>query len=74
MITLKMFTNGFYILGFDLTPDREADEEHLFLPLKGNLRIAALFYKRLPENVTCDLYTDFPGHVDIENARKVTIE
>ena len=26
MITLEMSTKGFYILGFDLTPDREADE------------------------------------------------
>ena len=28
MITLEMFTKGFCELGFDLTPDREADEEH----------------------------------------------
>jgi hypothetical protein len=26
MITLEMFTKPFYILGFDLTPDREAYE------------------------------------------------
>jgi hypothetical protein len=32
MITLENFTKGFYILGFDLTPDREADEEHIILP------------------------------------------
>jgi hypothetical protein len=25
MITLEMFTKGFFVLGFDLTPDREAD-------------------------------------------------
>jgi len=34
MITLEMFTKDFYILGFDLTPDREADEEHISLPRK----------------------------------------
>ena len=28
MSTLEMFTKRFYVLGFDLTPDREADEEH----------------------------------------------
>ena len=32
MITLEIFTNGYYILGFHLTPDREADEEHISLP------------------------------------------
>jgi len=33
MITLEMFTKEFYNLDFDLTPDREADEEHISLPL-----------------------------------------
>ena len=28
IITLKIFTKGFYVFGFDLTPDREDDEEH----------------------------------------------
>ena len=28
MITLEMFTKGFFVLGFDLTPERAADEEH----------------------------------------------
>jgi hypothetical protein len=42
MITLEMFTKGFYILGFDLTTDREADEEHIRLPRQGNVRIKAL--------------------------------
>jgi hypothetical protein len=43
MITLEMFTKGFYILEFDLTPDREADDEHISLPRRGNVRIETLF-------------------------------
>ena len=74
MITLKMFTNGFYILGFDLTPNREADEELISLPLQGNVHVEARFNKPLPEPVTCILYAEFPGHVEIENARNVTVE
>ena len=35
IITLEIFTKGFHILGFDLTPDREADEEHISLPRLG---------------------------------------
>ena len=38
-ITLRMLTRAFYVLVFDLTPDREADEEHISLPLQGNVRI-----------------------------------
>jgi hypothetical protein len=28
MITQEMFTKGYFMLGFDLTPDWEADEDH----------------------------------------------
>jgi hypothetical protein len=34
MITLDMFTKGYYVLSFDLTPDREADDEHITYPVK----------------------------------------
>ena len=74
MITLKMFTKGYYILGFDRTPDREAEEEHISLPRQGNVRIEARFKKPLPEPVTCILYAEFPGHVEFDNSRNVTVE
>jgi len=74
IVTLEMFTKGFYILGFDLTTDREADEEHISLPRQGNVHIEARFYKSLPEHVTCILCAEFPGHVEIENSRNFTVE
>ena len=74
MITLEMFTKGFYVLGFDLTPDREADEEHISLPRQGNVRIETRFKKSPPEPVTCILYAAFPGHVEIDNSRNVIVE
>jgi len=43
IITLEMFTKGFYVLGFDLTPDREAEEEYISLPRQGNVLIEARF-------------------------------
>jgi len=46
MITLEMFTKGFYILGFDLTLDREADEVHINLPRQGNVLIEARLKNR----------------------------
>jgi hypothetical protein len=60
MITLEMFTKVFYVLGLDLTLDREADEDHIGLPRQGNVRIEAGFKKPLPEPVTCILYAEFP--------------
>ena len=74
MITLEMFTQGFYVLGFDLTPDMEADEEHINLPRQGNVRIGARIKKPLPEPVTCILYAEFPGHIEIDHSSNVTVE
>jgi hypothetical protein len=48
MITMEMFTKVFYILGFDVTPDREADEEHVSLLRQVNERIEARVKKPLP--------------------------
>jgi hypothetical protein len=74
MITLEMFRKCYYILGFGLTPDREADEEHIRLLRQGNVRIEARFKKPLPETVTYILYAEFPGHIEIDNSRKVIVE
>ena len=73
-ITLEMFTRVFYVLGFVLTPDRVVDEEHISLPRQANVRIEARFKKTLPDPVMCILYAEFPGHVEIDNPRKVTVE
>ena len=74
MITLEMFTRGFYLLGFDLTSDREDDEDHISLPCQGNVRIEARFKKPLPEPVTCILYAEIPGEVENDNPRNVIVE
>ena len=36
--------------------------------------IEARFKTLLPEPVTCNLYAEFPGHVEIDNSRNVTVE
>ena len=74
MITLEMFTKGFYVLGFDLTPDKEADEQHISLLRQGKVRIEVRFKKPLPERVTCILYAEFPGHIKIDKSINVTVE
>ena len=74
MIKMEMFTKGFYVLGFDPTPDREADEQHISLRRQGNVRIEASFKKPLPESVTCILYAEFPGHIETDHSRNVTVE
>jgi hypothetical protein len=70
-VTLEMSTKCFYLSGFDLTPDWEADEEHISLPCQGNVRIEARFIKPLSEQVKCILCAEFPGHVETDKSRNV---
>jgi len=42
----------FFLLRFDLTPDREDDEEHIILPRQGNVPIEAHLKKPFPEPKT----------------------
>jgi hypothetical protein len=62
------------VLGFDLTPDREADEEQIRLSLQGNLRFEARFKKPVTDTVTCIVFAEFPGNAEFNNSRNVTIE
>ena len=62
------------MLGFDLTPDKEADEVHVSLPRQGNVGFEARFKKPLPEPVTYILYAEFPAHIEIDKSRNVTVE
>jgi len=74
VITLQIFTNGFYILGFDLTPDREADEEHISLTHQENVRCEAVFKKTTPRTCNMHFYAELPGNIEIDNSRNVTVE
>jgi len=53
MFILEIFTEGFCVLGFDLTPNREADKEHIILPCQGKVNIETHFKKPLREHVRC---------------------
>ena len=66
MITLEIITNNFYVLGFDLTPDREDDEQRISLPLKGNVRIGATLKKAAPWNCDMNFFAEFPGYIEID--------
>jgi len=73
-ITHDMYINSYFMLLFDLTPDRGASEGHKSHPEKGNIRIELKFNKPLPEATTCLLYLEFDNSVLIDFARTVTTD
>jgi len=70
MITLEMFTECFYGLGFYVTPDRDADKEHKLLPRQGNKRIEARFKKTTLWSSDMHFYAE----IEIDNSMDVTVK
>ena len=70
-ITHDMYINGYFMLLFDLTPDRAASEGHSSHPDNGNIRVELRFSKPLPDPVTCIFYLEYDNAIHISKVRKV---
>jgi hypothetical protein len=53
-----MYIAGYFMLLFNLTPDRGASEGHASQPDSGNIRIEIKFAKPLSDALTCLLYLE----------------
>jgi len=73
-ITHDMYIKGFFMLLFDLTPERGASEGHTSHPDNGNIRVELKFAKPLPETITCIFYLEYDNSVRIDNSRTVSID
>jgi hypothetical protein len=71
-ITHDMYINGYFMLLFDLTPDRAASEEHASHSDNGNIRVELKFSKALPDPITCIFYLEFDNSIQIDYLRRVT--
>jgi len=73
-ISHDMYIKGFFMLLFDLTPDRGASEGHTSHPDNGNIRVELKFAKPLPEAITCIFYLEYDNSVCIDNSRTVSTD
>jgi hypothetical protein len=69
-----MFLNGYFMLLFDLSPDRSAFASHKSLPDNGVLRIEMRFPKPLPDAVICLLYLEYNNTTFIDSSKTVTTD
>ena len=73
-ITHDIYINGYFMLLYDLTPERCASEAYTSLPENGNIRIKLQFSKPLPESIICLLYLEYDSSVLIIFSRQVTTD
>jgi hypothetical protein len=73
-ITHDMYISGYFMLLFDLTPDRAASEGHTSHPDNGNIRVELKFSKPLLEPITCIFYLEYDNSVSVDASRTVTTD
>ena len=71
-ITHNMYIKGYFMLLFDLTPDRAASKGHTSYPDNGNIRVELRFSKALPDSITCIFYLEFDNSIQIDYSRTVS--
>jgi hypothetical protein len=69
-----MCLNGYFMLLFDLTPDRSASASHKSHSDNGVVRIETRFAKPLPDGITCLLYMEYDNTVLIDASRTDTTD
>lgn len=73
-ITRKEYPDGFALIGFDLTEDLSASDNHLSLPRQGSLRIDIQFAKTLTEPISIILYAEFDNIIEIDKDRNIILD
>jgi hypothetical protein len=71
-ITHDMYINGYFMLLYDLTPDRTASDGHTSPQEGGTIRIELTFKEGLKEAITCLLYLENDNSVRLDYSRTVT--
>jgi len=72
-ITHDMYINGYFMLLFDLTPERTASG-HMSHPDNCNSSIELTFSKHLSDAITCILCLEFDSFVRVDYLRSITTE
>jgi len=69
-----MYINGYFLLLFDLTPDRGASEGDNSPPGNGNIRVELKFSKPLSDPITCIFYLEYDNSVRVDNSQTVSTD
>jgi len=73
-ITHDVYIISYFMLLFDLTPDRSASEGDTSHPDSGNIKEELKFSKPLHGPITCIFYLEFDNSVRKVYARKASID
>lgn len=64
---------GLALIAFDIDPTAAPDLRYKGIPKFGHMRLSLTFKEKLPESVEVIMYATFPGRIEIDQARVVTV-
>lgn len=70
-ITPEAFKHSSCIVGYDLTPDLSASQDHISIQKSGVLRLELNYSKPLPKSIKVILYAEFENFINIDYLRNV---
>lgn len=83
LITKEMFSNGYFMLAFDLTPDMSGNSSSSSwlgssttsssMMNQGNIRLEARFSSTLSKTITCLAFMEFDTTLEIDRNRNVIL-
>lgn len=74
LISKEMFSNGYFMLAFDLTPDLSGSMNCSSSMNQGNIRLEARFDTALTNSLTCLVYMEFDRMLEIDKNRNVILD
>jgi hypothetical protein len=74
-ITYEDYPNGYCLYCLDLTPNRSAsDSSHANLITEGDVRIELQFTEGFNAALSCVVYAEFDGSLQIDKSRNVFVD
>jgi hypothetical protein len=68
------YAKGYSLFVFDLTPDLSGELDHWSPQHHGSMRMEVRFAKPLPAVITCIVYAEFNGLIEIDQYRNITTD
>lgn len=74
LIQENMFSKGYFILAFDLSPDQSNNQSNMLLASQGNIRLDIRFQNAPNKTITCLTFLEYDSLLKIDKNRNVILD
>lgn len=74
LVTKNMYSHGYFMIAYDLTPDLASHDSCSSLLDRGNIRLELRFEAPLPNTTTCLIYLEYDATLEIDKDRNIILD